>query len=56
VASDGSNEPANLLAVQICSILWQESRIVNVLVLIPNQFAYRPLHSMSTTNTKAADN
>jgi hypothetical protein len=31
------------------------ARIVNVVVLIPNQFAYRPLHAISTTKTTAAD-
>jgi len=55
VATDGSNEPAHLLAANICSVLWQVARIINVVVLIPNQFAYRPLHSMSTTKTKAAE-
>jgi hypothetical protein len=55
VATDSSNEPAHLLAVHICSILWQMARIVNVVVLIPNQIAYRPLHVMSTTKTTAAD-
>jgi hypothetical protein len=55
VATHNSNEPAHLLAARICSILWQVARIVNVVVLIPNQFAYLPLHSMSTTKTKAAD-
>jgi len=54
VATDSSNEPAHLLAAHICSILWQLARIVNVVVLIPNQFAYRPLHAMSTTNTAPA--
>jgi len=55
VATVSSNEPAHLLAANICSILWQLARIVNVVVLIPNQFAYRPLHAMSTTKTTAAD-
>ena len=55
VATDKANEPAHLLATHICSILWQMARIVNVVVLIPNQFAYRPLHAMSTTKTTAAD-
>jgi len=55
VATDSSNEPAHLLAARICSILWQVARIVNVVVLVTNQFAYRPLHAMSTTKTKAAD-
>jgi len=35
--------------------MWQIASIVNVVVLIPNQFAYRPLHAMSTTKTTAAD-
>ena len=54
VATDCSIEPAQL-AAHICSILWQVARIVNVVVLIPNQFAYRPLHSVSTTKATAAD-
>ena len=55
VATDSSNKPAHLLAAHICSILWQVARIVNVVVLVPNLFAYRPLHAMSTTKTTAAD-
>jgi len=55
VATDRNNEPAHLLAAHICFILWDVARIVNVLVLIPNQTAYRPLHAMSTTKTTAAD-
>ena len=55
VATDKSNEPAQLLAAHICSILWQVAKIVNVVVLIPNQVAYRPLHSVNTTKTTAAD-
>ena len=49
------NEAAHLLAAQICSILWQVARIVNVVVLIPNQFAYRPLHALSTPKTTPVD-
>ena len=55
VATDSSNGPAHLLAAHICSVLWQVARIVNVVVLIPNQFAYRPPHSMCSTNTTATD-
>jgi len=55
VATDSSNEPAHLLAAHICSILWQLARIVNVVVLIPNQIAYRPMLAMSTTKATAAD-
>jgi hypothetical protein len=55
VATDSSNEPAHLLTAHICSMLWQLARIVNVVVLIANQFAYRPLHAMNTTKTTAAD-
>jgi hypothetical protein len=55
VATGSSNEPAQLLAAHICSVLWQVARIVNVLVLIPNQSAYRPLHAVSSTKTSAAD-
>jgi len=36
-------------------ILWQVARIVNVVVLIPNQFAYRPLHAVRTTKTTEAN-
>ena len=49
VATESSNEPAHLLAVHLCSILWQVARIVNLVVLITNHFANRPLHAMSTT-------
>jgi len=55
VATLSVNEPAHLLAANICSILWQLARIVNLVVLIPNQFAYRPFHAMSTTKETAAD-
>jgi len=55
VATERSNKPAHLLAAHIFSILWQVARIVNVVVLIPNQFAYRPLHAMRTTKATAAD-
>ena len=55
VATDSSNEPAHLLAAHVCSILFQLARIVNVVVLIPNQTAYRPLHAMSTKKATAAD-
>jgi hypothetical protein len=55
VATDSSNKPPHVLAAHICYILWWVARIVNVVVLIPNQFAYRPLHAMSTTKTTAAD-
>jgi len=55
VATERSNEPAHLLAAHIFSILWQLARIVNVVVLIPNQYAYRPLHAMRTTKTTEAN-
>jgi len=55
VATDSSKGPAQLLAAHICSILWQVARIVNVVVLIPNQIPYRPLHAVSNTKTPAAD-
>jgi len=55
VATESSNEPAHLLAAHIRSIHWQVARIVNVVVLITNQFAYRPLLAVSTTKTTAAD-
>jgi hypothetical protein len=55
VAPDSSNEPPHVLAAHICYVLWRVATIVNVVVLVPNKFAYRPLHAMSTTNTAAAD-
>jgi len=55
VATDNSNVPAHLLAAHICSILWKVASIVNVVVLIPNQLPYRPLHAASTTKAPAAD-
>ena len=55
VATDSSNGPAQLLASHICSILWQVARIINVVVLISNQFAYRPLRAVNTTKTTSAD-
>ena len=55
VPTERNNEPVHLLAAHICSILWQVTRIVNVVVLIANQFAYRPLNTMRTKNTTAAD-
>ena len=55
VATASSNETAHLLAAHICSILWQVARIVNVVVLIANQFEYRPLRAVSTTKTTEAN-
>jgi len=55
VATERSNEPPHLLAAHISSILWQMARIVNVVVLIPNQLAYRPQHAMRTTKTTEPD-
>jgi len=55
VATERSNEPAHLLATNVCSILWQVARIINVVVLIPNQYAYRPLNAVRTTQITAAD-
>jgi len=55
VTTDKNNEPAQLLAAHICSILWQVARIVNVVVLIPNQFAYRPLLAVKSTNISSPD-
>jgi hypothetical protein len=51
VVNVSSNEPTHLLAAHICSVLWQVASIVNVVVLITNQFAYRPLQAVSTTKT-----
>jgi hypothetical protein len=55
VATERSNEPAHLLAARICSMLWQVARIVNVVVLIRNQFPYRSLHDLKTTQTREAE-
>jgi hypothetical protein len=55
VATERSNNPPHVLAAHICSILCQVARIVNVVVLIPNQFAYHPLHDLRITKTTAAD-
>jgi len=55
VVTDSRHEPAHLLAAHICSVLWEVARIVNVVILIPNQFPYRPLHAMNSTKTTAAD-
>ena len=55
VVTDRNNVSAHLLAAHICSILWQVARIINVVVLIPNQFAFRPLHNMSSTKNLTAD-
>jgi len=55
VATASNNEPSHLLAAHICSIMWQVAKIVNVLVLIPNQLTYRPLYATSTPKSKASD-
>jgi len=55
VVTDSHHEPAHLLAAHICSVLWEVARIVNVVILIPNQFPYRSLHAMNSTKTTAAD-
>jgi len=55
VATEGSNEPAHLLAAHKCFILWQVARYFNVVVFISTQFPYLPLHARSTTKTTEAD-
>jgi len=55
VATDSSIESEHLLAAHISFILWQVARIVNEVVLIPNQFPYLPLHAISTKKTTGAD-
>jgi len=55
VVIDSLHEPAHLLAAHICFVLWEVARIVNVVVLIPNQFPYRPLHALNSTKITAAD-
>jgi len=53
VVTESSNEPGQLLATHICSILWHLARIVNVVVLTPSQLPYSPLKVMSNTKTSA---
>ena len=53
VVTDSNKESGQLLAAHLCSVLWQLARIVNVVVLKPNQFAYRPLHALSITEASA---
>jgi len=53
VVTESNNEPGQLLAAHICSILWHMARIDNVVVLTPNQLPYSPQHVMNTTNTSA---
>jgi len=53
VATESSNEPGHLLAAHIYSVLWQVARIVNVVVLIPDQFAHLPLYALNNTKTSA---
>ena len=53
VLTESSNETGHLLAANICSILWLVARIFNVVVLIPNQFAYLPRHDLNTIKTSA---
>jgi hypothetical protein len=55
VVTERRDEPPHLLAAHVCSILWQVARIVNVVVSIPNQFAYRPLHAVRATKTTEPD-
>jgi len=55
LATESSNEPAQLLAAHVSPVLWQVARFVNAVVLIPNQFSYLPLHVVSRTKAKTAD-
>jgi len=54
VVTDRNKVSAHLLAAHICFIMWQVARIVNVVVLIQNQFPYLPLNTRRTTKKKAA--
>jgi len=53
VVTESSNEPGQLLSDHICSVLGLVARIVNVVVLIANQFANRSLHALNNTNASA---
>ena len=55
VVTTSSNDPPNLLAAEVCSTLWQMANIVNVVVLIPHQFAHLPMNSTSTSNRTGSD-
>jgi len=50
VVTTSSYVPPNLLAAQVCSTLWQIANIVNVVVLVPHQFAQPQLNSNSSTH------
>jgi len=51
VLTESSKETGHLLAANICSVLWQVARIFNVVVLIPNEFAYLPRNALNTIKT-----
>jgi hypothetical protein len=55
VVTASSNDPPDLLAAQVCSTLWQVANIVNVVVLVPNQFAHPPINSTNSTYRIGSD-
>ena len=55
VVTDSRHEPAHFLAAHIFSVLRELARIDNLVILIPNQFPYRPLHAMNSTKITVAD-
>jgi len=55
VVTTSSNVPPYLLAAQVCSTLWQMASIINVVVLVPHQFAQPQLNSNSSTHRTGSD-
>jgi len=55
VVTASTNDPPNLLAVQVCSTLWQMAYIVNVVVLVTHQLAHPPTNSPSSTHRTGSD-
>ncbi|XP_033611240.1 uncharacterized protein LOC117283066 [Cryptotermes secundus] len=55
VVSGHSSEPPQLLASLICAMLWQVASIANIVVLIPNQIAYRSLKTVTSLQTAEFD-
>jgi len=49
VATGSCKCSAQILAAHVSSLLWQVARFVNEVALIPNQFAYLPLHAVRRT-------
>jgi hypothetical protein len=55
VVTDSGPDPPNVLAAQVCSTLWQVANIVNVVVLVPHQFAIPPPNTTSNTQRTGFD-